>query len=88
MVDAFRRHYAENGRELPSDANQTEYASLLRHAYPVHPELFSRLFEDWSTLERFQRTRGVLRLMATIVHSLWTRGDTGPVILPAKRPAK
>ena len=86
VVEAFRRYYLENQRELPSEAGQTEYASLLRHAYPVHPELFSRLFEDWSTLERFQRTRGVLRLMATVVHALWVRGDTGPVILPASVP--
>jgi len=86
VVEAFRRYYLQNQREVPSEASQAEYASLLRHAYPVHPELFSRLFEDWSTLERFQRTRGVLRLMATVVHALWTRGDTGPVILPASIP--
>lgn len=86
VVEAFRRYYLENPRELPSEATQVEYQSLLRHAYPVHPELFTRLFEDWSTLERFQRTRGVLRLMATVVHSLWTRGDTGPMILPASVP--
>jgi len=30
----------------------------------IHPELFARLYEDWSTLEGFQRTRGVLRLIA------------------------
>ena len=86
VVEAFRRYYLENPRELPSEVTQAEYQSLLRHAYPVHPELFTRLFEDWSTLERFQRTRGVLRLMATVVHSLWTRGDTGPMILPASIP--
>ena len=86
MVEAFRRYYLENPRELPGEVTQPDYLSLLRHAYPVHPELFTRLFEDWSALERFQRTRGVLRLMATVVHSLWTRGDTGPMILPASIP--
>lgn len=86
VVAAFRRYYQENPRELPGEVTQVEYQNLLRHAYPVHPELFTRLFEDWSTLERFQRTRGVLRLMATVVHSLWTRGDTGPIILPASIP--
>ena len=31
----------------------------------------------------FQRTRGVLRLMAAVIHSLWERGDRNPLILPA-----
>ena len=27
----------------------------------------------WSTLVKFQRTRGVLRLMAAVIHSLWEK---------------
>ena len=53
---------------------------------PIHPELFARLYEDWSTLDRFQRTRGVLRLMAAVIHSLWAAGDQSPLILPAAVP--
>ena len=33
----------------------------LKAAYPIHPEVFDRLYSDWSTLVKFQRTRGVLR---------------------------
>ncbi|MGH9129049.1 MAG: hypothetical protein ACRDY2_08815 [Acidimicrobiales bacterium] len=33
----------------------------MRDAYPIHPELFARLHEYCSALERFHRTRGVLR---------------------------
>jgi hypothetical protein len=36
-----------------------------------------------STLVKFQRTRGVLRLMAAVIHSLWEKGDKNPPILPA-----
>ena len=32
---------------------------------------------------KFQRTRGVLRLMAGVIHSLWEKGDRNPLILPA-----
>ena len=32
---------------------------------------------------KFQRTRGVLRLMAAVIHSLWEKGDKTPLILPA-----
>lgn len=54
--------------------------------YPIHPELFDRLFNDWSTLERFQRTLGVLRLMAAVIHSLWERSDQSIAIMPAHIP--
>jgi hypothetical protein len=55
----------------------------MRAAYPIHPEIFDRLYGDWSTLVKFQRTRGVLRLMAAVIHSLWEKGDKNPLILPA-----
>src|SRR2546430_14852180 len=35
------------------------------------------------SLVKFQRTRGVLRLMAAVIHSLWAKGDKNPLILPA-----
>ena len=46
----------------------------MKGSYPIHPEVFDRLYQDWSTLERFQRTRGVLRLMAATIHELWDQG--------------
>lgn len=45
-----------------------------------------RLYTDWSTLAKFQRTRGVLRLMAAVIHSLWEGGDRNPLILPCHMP--
>jgi hypothetical protein len=35
---------------------------------------------------KFQRTRGVLRLMAAVIHSLWEKGDRNPLILPSTIP--
>jgi len=32
---------------------------------------------------KFQRTRGVLRLMAAVIHSLWEKGDRNPLIIPS-----
>lgn len=55
-------------------------------AYPIHPELFDRLYNDWSTLDKFQRTRGVLGLMAAVIHTLWNRDDKNLLILPATVP--
>src|SRR5438132_12582454 len=58
----------------------------LKAAYTIHPEIFDRLYTDWSTLLKFQRTRGVLRLMASVIHSLWEKGDRNPLILPCMIP--
>jgi predicted AAA+ superfamily ATPase len=62
---------------------ESEYEKRIKAAYPIHPEIFDRLYTDWSTLVKFQRTRGVLRLMAAVIHSLWEKGDRNPLILPA-----
>ena len=83
---AMGQFYARQKAEFPNECSQAEYVTRIKDAYPIHPELFERLYRDWSTLERFQRTRGVLRLMAAVIHALWIRGDQAPVILPASVP--
>ena len=65
------------------DVVVADYEKRVKGAYPIHPEVFDRLYSDWSTLVKFQRTRGVLRLMAAVIHSLWEKGDRNPLILPA-----
>jgi len=86
VLSAFREMYAGNSGEFPSGVAEGDYFNRLREAYPIHPELFARLYEDWSTLDRFQRTRGVLRLMATVIHRLWTDNDQSLMIMPASIP--
>jgi predicted AAA+ superfamily ATPase len=85
-AQAFARLYQSQAAEFPAECREAAYERRLRAAYPIHPELFDRLYEDWSTLERFQRTRGVLRLMAQVVGALWRGGDQSPLILPGTIP--
>ena len=85
-AQAFARLYQSQAAEFPAECREAAYERRLRAAYPIHPELFERLYEDWSTLERFQRTRGVLRLMAQVVGALWRGGDQSPLILPGTIP--
>jgi predicted AAA+ superfamily ATPase len=85
-ASAFGEFYRAQAAEFPSECREPAYVDRIRRAYPIHPELFARLYEDWSTLDRFQRTRGVLRLMAAVIHSLWVAGDQSPLILPAAVP--
>jgi predicted AAA+ superfamily ATPase len=79
----FADFYRNQQSEFPIETRESEYEQRLKAAYPIHPEIFDRLYTDWSTLVKFQRTRGVLRLMATVIHSLWEKGDRGPMILPS-----
>ncbi|MEU3630907.1 Swt1 family HEPN domain-containing protein [Streptomyces fradiae] len=82
----FVQFYAEHRGEFPRECGEIAYEARIKAAYPIHPELFDRLYEDWSTLERFQRTRGVLRLMSAVVHALWAAGDAGPLIMAGSIP--
>lgn len=86
VVAKFEEHYRRHANSVPTEVQQPQYRDVMRAAYPIHPEMFNRLYQDWSTLERFQRTRGVLRLMATVVHALWVRGDQSALIMPASIP--
>jgi predicted AAA+ superfamily ATPase len=83
VARAFAEFYRSQQAEFPPECREAEYEQRLKAAYPIHPEVFDRLYTDWSTLVKFQRTRGVLRLMAAVIHSLWEKGDRNPLILPA-----
>ncbi|MDQ3631720.1 MAG: DUF499 domain-containing protein, partial [Actinomycetota bacterium] len=82
FVELYHRH----ADDFPREARGGDYEDRIRQTYPIHPELFDRLYEDWSSLERFQRTRGVLRLMNTVIHALWVGEDQSPLIMPGSIP--
>ncbi len=83
VARAFADLYRTQQAEFPPECRDSDYEKRIKAAYPIHPEIFDRLYTDWSTLVKFQRTRGVLRLMAAVIHSLWEKGDRNPLILPA-----
>lgn len=81
-VDMYRKY----SDDFPRESRDTAYEDRIKRTYPIHPELFDRLYEEWSSLERFQRTRGVLRLMSTVIHALWAGEDASPLIMPGSIP--
>lgn len=83
---AFADFYTGNRNDFPQDTQESRYLERLQHAYPIHPEVFDRLYEDWSSLDNFQRTRGVLKLMAKVIHRLWKDGNNDPMIMPGSLP--
>jgi predicted AAA+ superfamily ATPase len=83
---AFADHYTEHADSFPIETFESDYLQRLKQAYPIHPEIFTRLYEDWSTLDGFQRTRGVLKLMAKVIYRLWKDGNRDYLITPGALP--
>ena len=85
-INAFVDLYRHGNAEYPRETEDAGYKQLMTQAYPIHPELFARFYEDWSTMERFQRTRGALRMMASVIHRLWSDNDDSLMIMPSSMP--
>lgn len=78
----FAKLYRDNSNDFPNGCADEDYRRKLQKAYPIHPELFDQLYTSWGSLEKFQRTRGVLRLMAQVIHELWMGNDPSVMIMP------
>jgi uncharacterized protein len=86
VCNAFKATYISEGSKLPSETQESHYAERMLQSYPIHPEVFDRLYEDWATLDGFQRTRGVLKLMAKVIYKLWKDQNKDLMILPGSLP--
>lgn len=82
----FSDFYRQHAEKFPTETQSNEYFERLCRSYPIHPEVFDRLYEDWSTLDKFQRTRGVLQYMAIVIHRLWVSGTSDALIMPGSLP--
>lgn len=62
-------------KDFPSDINQAK--EILYSTYPFHPSVISVFERKWQSIPRFQRTRGVLRLLALWVSLAYQEGFRG-----------
>ena len=78
VAQAYQDMYASHASEVPSEAARNIYREKIQRAYPFHPLLIDAFYTRWGSHPDFQRTRGVLRLLASIVGDLWKgrRGNT------------
>ena len=72
----YKDMYHNRRDALPVEADRVAYVERIKKAYPFHPELIDIFRVRWGSDSRFQRTRGVLRLLASIVKDLWQRRST------------
>lgn len=66
--------YAEREGLLPVGKEVSEYREKFMESYPFMPDIVDALYHRWGSLPTFQRTRGVLRLLSLIIHSLKESG--------------
>ncbi|MDE0015771.1 MAG: DUF499 domain-containing protein, partial [Candidatus Poribacteria bacterium] len=81
--EAFRKMYQNSRNEYPEGVSDQRYLQRMKDCYPIHPEVFDRLSQDWAVIPGFQRTRGVLRMMATCISRLYQEQDPSLLIMPA-----
>ncbi len=52
-------------------------------SFPFHPDLTDVFYTRWTEIEGFQRTRGILRILAIALRDAEERGDPSPLIGPS-----
>ncbi len=71
VLAAYNQVWNTNKDGLPADAASPELRDQFGRSYPLHPKLLEMLTEKTASLSTFQRTRGMLRLLARTAHQLW-----------------
>lgn len=84
--DLFREHVfaaLQGIADLDDNTRKGKKAAEARFlaSYPFHPELTEVFYGKWTSLENFQRTRGVLRTFALALRDA-EKWDEGPLVGP------
>lgn len=67
-IAAYSQLWNNNREVLPVDALSPELREQFARSFPLHPKLLEMLTEKTASLSTFQRTRGMLRLLARVGH--------------------
>ena len=78
VANKYVELYGQHKTEIPTNASTNEYKQKIIKSYPFHPELVDIFKIKWASNNNFQRTRGVLRLLAAVVSDLWKRQQSLP----------
>lgn len=80
VAEQYLKLYQGLSTEVPGEVRETAFREKIERAYPFHPEFIDVLYERWGSYPTFQRTRGVLRLLAQVVGDLYERKVSAPLI--------
>ncbi len=76
----YRQYYQDNADHFPDHVAAPGYRDRIAKSYPFHPDLIDVLQGRWGTIQNFQKTRGVLRLLALVVSNLFRKNHGAPLI--------
>ena len=65
-------NYCDDEGLIPEGMQVTQYREEFYKSYPFLPQVIDVLYKRWGTITKFQRTRGVLRLLSLVIGSLAT----------------
>ncbi len=71
IVGAYGELWKRFADHLPPACRSGEAVEALRASWPFHPDLVAVLTEKLASLSKFQRIRGMLRLLGRALHRLW-----------------
>lgn len=86
VAAAYQAMYAAHSTEVPSEASKAAYREQIERSFPFHPSVIEALYTRWGSHPDFQRTRGVLRLLASVVGDLWERREANTQSEPLIQP--
>ena len=83
VADAYfdaLRQAQQQGVPIPTAAAQASFREALVNSYPFHPTLIEVLDGKLATVPNFQKTRGVLRLLARVVRRQWSKSGNNDAL--------
>jgi len=80
VAGAYTEMYRRNANLLPEEATSEDFQGRMVANYPFHPTLVDFLNTRLASAENFQGTRGVLRVLALAIRSLWQKQQAVPMI--------
>lgn len=87
-VQRFLEQNADTEAGRRAAAEQAEiFRRRVLQSFPFHPDLLDLMYLRWGSLPSYQRTRGALQFLATVIGALWERHDLAtPLIGPGDVP--
>lgn len=73
VVDAYRKLWRDQAARIPEARLNEDRPKELAEGYPFHPALMAALTDKLSTLQNFQRVRGMLRLLTQSIAHLYKK---------------
>jgi Protein of unknown function (DUF499) len=70
VINDFYNYYVDKGITADPDLKTN-----MRKAYPLHSFLLDVLYERVASIDKFNKTRGILRLLALVLHNIYKKQE-------------